>query len=168
MIWFIWLVQEIKLQNNKLSNFGKQNVQRTKFWGPDGGHLTKLFVNSFIFVSKQRMIKLDNKRAVLFNMDIFRPLFLLFSSFPHSNNKYSFNFNNINWKKHRWCAWDSNPGQQKCRHWRNHGAKEAVHKRAVFVAQLAEGLPSKPEGLGLNLCFGKFLWRTFSSLLTKC
>ena len=39
--------------------------------------------------------------------------FCLFSSFSH------YNFNN--WKKHRWCAWDSNPGPQdgRCRriHW---------------------------------------------------
>ena len=32
-----------------------------------------------------------------------------------------YNLNNINWKKRRWCAWDSNPGPQdgRCRqiHW---------------------------------------------------
>ena len=32
-----------------------------------------------------------------------------------------YNLNLINWKKHRWCAWDSNPGRQdgRCRwiHW---------------------------------------------------
>ena len=42
-------------------------------------------------------------------MDRSWSLFFLFSSFSHSNIKYSFNFNIINWKKHRWCAWDSNP-----------------------------------------------------------
>ena len=30
--------------------------------------------------------------------------FCLFLSFSH------YNFNNTNWKKRRWCAWDSNPG----------------------------------------------------------
>ena len=44
-----------------------------------------------------------------------RPLFWLFLFFSH------YNFN-INWKKHRWCAWDSNPGLQDGRHRRNHGA----------------------------------------------
>ena len=29
-----------------------------------------------------------------------RPLFCLFSSFSH------YNFNNTNWKKHKWCAWE--------------------------------------------------------------
>ena len=55
-------------------------------------------------------------------MDQFRPLFRLFSSFSHSKNKDSFNFNNTNCKKHRWCALDSNPGLQDGRHRRNHGA----------------------------------------------
>ena len=35
-------------------------------------------------------------------------LFRLFSSFSHSNINHSFNFNNINWRKLRWCAWDLN------------------------------------------------------------
>ena len=46
------------------------------------------------------------------------PSFCLFSSFSH----YSFN----NWKKHRWCAWDSNPGPQGGRRRRNHGAMAAT------------------------------------------
>ena len=44
-----------------------------------------------------------------------RPLFCLFSFF----SRYNFN---TNWKKHRWCAWDSNPGPQDGRRRRNHGA----------------------------------------------
>ena len=31
-----------------------------------------------------------------------------FLSFSHSN--FNYNFNNANWRKRRWCAWDSNPG----------------------------------------------------------
>ena len=46
--------------------------------------------------------------------------FCLFSSFSH------YNFNNTNWKKHRWCAWDSNPGPQNGRRRRNHGAIAAT------------------------------------------
>ena len=40
--------------------------------------------------------------------------FCSFSSFSHHN------FNNSNWKKHRWCAWDSNLGPQDGRHRWNH------------------------------------------------
>ena len=47
--------------------------------------------------------------------------FCLFSFFSNSNN----NFNNTNWKKRRWCAWDSNPGPQEGRQRRNHGAMAA-------------------------------------------
>ena len=46
--------------------------------------------------------------------------FCLFSSFSH------YNFNNTNWKKHSWCAWDSNPGPQDGRRRRNHGAMAAT------------------------------------------
>ena len=42
--------------------------------------------------------------------------FCLFSSFSH------YNFNNTNWKKRSWCAWDSNTGQQDGRRRQNHGA----------------------------------------------
>ena len=44
-----------------------------------------------------------------------RPLFCLFLFFS------SYNFNNTNWKKHWWCAWDSNPGPQDSRRRQNHG-----------------------------------------------
>ena len=42
--------------------------------------------------------------------------FCLFLSFSHHN------FNNSNSKKHRWCAWDSNPRPQDGRRRRYHGA----------------------------------------------
>ena len=52
-------------------------------------------------------------------------LFRLFSPFSQSNNNYnigfSFNFNNINGRKRRWFAWDSNPGREDGRRRRNHG-----------------------------------------------
>ena len=54
-----------------------------------------------------------------------QPLFRLFSPFSQSNNNYnigfSFNFNNINGRKRRWFAWDSNPGREDGRRRRNHG-----------------------------------------------
>ena len=53
--------------------------------------------------------------CIMFYMGKNCHLFRLFSSFSHSNINY--NFNNLNWKKHRLCAWDSNPGLQdgRCR-----------------------------------------------------
>ena len=37
-----------------------------------------------------------------------------------------YNFNNTNWKKRRWCAWDSNPGPQDGRCRRKQGAMAAT------------------------------------------
>ena len=39
---------------------------------------------------------------------------------------FHYNFNTTNWKKRRWCAWDSNPGAQYGRHRWNHGAMVAT------------------------------------------
>ena len=50
-------------------------------------------------------------------MDQSRPLFVYFRSFH-----IPIQMTNINWKKHRWCAWDSNPGQQDGRRRRIHWA----------------------------------------------
>ena len=47
--------------------------------------------------------------------------FCLFSLFSQ------YNFNNTNWKKHRWCAWDSNSGPQDGRRRWSHGAMAATH-----------------------------------------
>ena len=46
--------------------------------------------------------------------------FCLFSLFSR------YNFNNTNWKKRRWCAWDSNPGPQDGRCRRKQGAMAAT------------------------------------------
>ena len=48
-------------------------------------------------------------------------LFCLFSS---SSSHY--NFNNTNWKKHRWCAGDLNPCSHDGRRWQYHGAMSAA------------------------------------------
>ena len=53
--------------------------------------------------------------------------FCLFSSFSH------YNFNN--WKKHRWCAWDSNLGPHDCRRRRNHGAMAATPTKQVSLSK---------------------------------
>ena len=51
-------------------------------------------------------------------------LFCLFSS---SSSHY--NFNSTNWKKHRWCAWDSNPRPQNGRCRQYHGARPCLLTR---------------------------------------
>ena len=53
----------------------------------------------------------------------FGPIPAPFSSFSHSN----INCNHINWKKHRWHAWDWNPGPQDGRRRGNHGAMAAAN-----------------------------------------
>ena len=50
------------------------------------------------------------------------PLFVLFLF----SSCYNFN---TNWKKHRWCAWDSNPGPQDGRRRQNHGAMAATSEQ---------------------------------------
>ena len=52
-------------------------------------------------------------------------LFLFFS-------RYNFN---TNWKKHRWCAWDSNPGPQDGRCRRNHGAITLIYLMVCSLIQ---------------------------------
>ena len=67
--------------------------------------------------------------------------FCLFSLFSH------YNFNKTNWKKHRWCAWDSNLGLQDGRRRQNHGAMAATqtitlpliyntHPHSLFICWL--------------------------------
>ena len=55
-----------------------------------------------------------------------QPPLCLFSSISHSYINYLLNCNNINWKQHRWCAWDCNPGLNDVRRRRNHGALVAA------------------------------------------
>ena len=43
-----------------------------------------------------------------------------------SVSQANINFNNINWKKSRWCAWDENQGPLHCRRRQNHGALEVA------------------------------------------
>ena len=47
-------------------------------------------------------------------------LFCVFSFFSHSNSSDKYTMNFINWKKHRWYAWDSNPG-------RHDGTRRRIH-----------------------------------------
>ena len=61
-----------------------------------------------------------------------RPPFSLFSSYSHCNNNNSFNCNNINWRKHRWFALESNPGPHDGRRRWNHGAMAAAISQYSF------------------------------------
>ena len=62
-------------------------------------------------------------------MGQFRPLFLFIFVFSTRHNLNS----NLNWKKHRWCAWESNPGWQDGRRERIHWATAAPLLCKVFV-----------------------------------
>ena len=75
-----------------------------------------------------KIVQLAKNRRMFFfkKMGQSRPLFCLFSFFS------SYNFNNTNWKKLWWCAWDLNPGPQAVRRWRNHGAMAATHLAHVW------------------------------------
>ena len=55
--------------------------------------------------------------------------FCLFSSFSH------YNFNNTNWKKHRWCAWESNPRPKDGKRRQYHGAMAAANSYDRFLCK---------------------------------
>ena len=62
-----------------------------------------------------------------------RPLFLfIFVLFTFQFKWQIYNLNNINWKKRRWCAWDSNPGRQDGRRRQIHWAIAAPLVTAFF------------------------------------
>ena len=58
----------------------------------------------------------DFAKILFFKIGQSRPLFLFIFVFSTCYNI------NSNWKKHRWCAWDSNPGWQDGRRERTHWA----------------------------------------------
>ena len=94
-------------------------------------------LNIFIWILSLQMYvsnndhkaRLFHQYSEIFNNDFYkkmglsRPLFGLFSSFPHNN------FNNTNWIKHRWCAWSSNPWPPDGRRTWLHGAMAAAHNK---------------------------------------
>ena len=103
-------------------------------------------VSKFLMI--WRCCETSSINSLCFLMGHPRPHFCLFSSFKQCFFKngpipasfcfifvlFSFQFkwqtyhlNNINWKKHRWCAWDSNPGRQYGRRRRIHWAMAAPH-----------------------------------------
>ena len=76
---------------------------------------------------------------------------LFFLSFSHHN------FNNTNWKKHRWCAWDSNPGSQDGRAQmkpRSYGGHPLL-KDVYYVDNLLHAIPISIESSIVNVLFCK-------------
>ena len=89
-----------------------------------------------------------------------RPLFCLFLFF----SRYNFN---TNWKKRRWCAWDSNLGPQDGRRRQNHGAMAATN---YFYNLFMTSVPNIIAGLrpflvteGTPRIFKASLWQDFKS-----
>ena len=72
-------------------------------------------------------IQVGNFNPALFLMGKCRPLLFIFG-LSH------YNFNNTNWKKHRWCAWDSNLRPRDGRHRRYHGAMSVARLFYLFYA----------------------------------
>ena len=98
-----------------------------------------------------------------------RPLFCLFSFFSHSNSNDKY----IIWKKHRWCALDSNPGRLDGRRRWIHWAMAAPLKCyleikislifAVFIVTNKFRFfdLSTTFMFSINICFvGRFLKKT--------
>ena len=77
------------------------------------GHIAEVFLNGPILAS-----------------------FCLFLLFSH------YNFKNTNWKKHRWCAWDLNPGPQDGRHRWNHGAMAATQILTTVCGKIDRAVTS--------------------------
>ena len=107
----------------------------------------------------------------------FSYFFFYYGPLPASFCLFSFfSRYNFNWKKHRWCAWDSNPGPQDGRRRRNHGAMAAtpthlmhkfietgarlsVCKNKISISWHLIAPPSTPDfsgKVGSNLALG--LW----------
>ena len=89
------------------------------YWSQDWG-LTGLGI-SFIFEKRMGIIKLG---LFFFYWSIPATLLFIFVFSTRHNS-------NINWWKCRWCAWDSNPGQQDWRHRRIHWAMAATAKTRI-------------------------------------
>ena len=90
---------------------------------------------------------------------VFRHLFWLFSFFSQQNS-------NTNWKKHRCCAWDSNPGPQDGRHRRIHWAIAADHQCFfLFFLFSSMGLASPPTPIPWPVWPDWAIYWTFGNFL---
>ena len=79
--------------------------------------------------------------------------FSLFSSFSHQNSI-------TNWKKHRWCAWDSNLGPQDGRH---HQVLKVWKKVSLYWSQEEEFNQNLNERYTFrHFCYYNILLTTFS------
>ena len=94
-----------------------------------------------------------HKEAVLFLKNGPIPAsFCLFSFFS------CYNFN-TNWKKSRWCAWDTNPGPQDDRRRWNHGAVAAIPSSYLFIwTNHGANAVEKFSNRVVMLCWNKAVW----------
>ena len=84
-----------------------------------------LMTNEFVIIGYHELFTVCNG-PILFLNGPNPASFCLFSTFSQHNDKYNTKFD---YKKHRWCAWESNPGPQDGRHRWIHWAI-AVPKRS--------------------------------------
>ena len=92
---------------------------------------------SFLFAGNY-LFRLE---TIFFKMGQSRPLFLFIIVF---STCYKLN-SNLNWWKHRWCAWDPNPGWQD-------GRRKRIHW-AMAAPQVGDDLGSFFEVKGGSLAF---------------
>ena len=107
------------------------HVKRTKINKRRPG-LAHFYIKHFPTQSNLGLFKTTQREEIFLNGPI-PASFCLFSFFshPNSNDKY------IIWKKHRWYAWDSNPGWLDGRRRRIHWAMAApIRKKNVWIAML--------------------------------
>ena len=105
----------------KLQNFPKMYLFFCVHFWPE--FTVSFLVGKMHFVFLLHLIRLIEQ--LFLKMVQSRTLLCLFSFFS------CYNFN-TNWKKHRWCAWDSNPGLQDGRRRRNHRAMCGHPNRAIL------------------------------------
>ena len=86
----------------------------------------------------------NNRREDMYSFQTFffikmgqsRPLFVYFRHFLDTISIIQIE------KKRRWCAWDSNPGQQDGRRRRNHGAMAAtIRSKLIFHTEFTMLIP---------------------------
>ena len=100
-----------------------------------------LILTSLLLSNALKKTKIKKRRPEMALLEKFNKNRMFFKNWPipASFGLFSFfsryNFN-TNWKKDRWCAWDSNPGSQdeRCR-W-NHRAMAATQKQNVTILLL--------------------------------
>ena len=113
---------------NKILSFRRRKVSNSNFWDDD--NCDWLSWNSILFhflCARDRCYRNIFCQILLkkwANPGLFLYIFVLLVrlGFTFQFKWQIYNLNNINWKKRRWCAWDSNLGRQDGRRRRIHWA----------------------------------------------